>query len=60
MTRLVIEKGIPFSMKLDTSAERKGAQAMERASRIAEEYGLSEMSLDEINQEISVARAPGE
>lgn len=33
-----------------------GIEAMKRASRIAEENGLSDMSLDEINAEITDAR----
>ncbi len=59
MSRLVSEKGIPFSMKLDPQSENKGTQALKRASRIAEEYGISEMSLEEINEEIAAARAQG-
>ena len=30
--------------------------ALRRASRIAEEYGIADMSLDEINDEIAAAR----
>ena len=60
LARLVSEKGIPFSMKLDAPTENKGTLAMKRASRIAEEYGLSHMSLDEINAEIDAVRSQGE
>ncbi len=56
MSRLIQENGIPFSMKLEPKTENKGIKAMQAASRIAEEYGISEMSLEEINAEISAAR----
>ena len=32
---------------------------MKRASRIAEEYGISDMTLEEINSEIAEARKKG-
>ena len=54
--RLNMERGIPFSMKLADEHENKGISALKRASRIAEEYGISDMSLDEINAEIAEAR----
>jgi len=53
VTRLVRENGIPFSMKLE---ESRGLAAMKAASRIAEQNGNSEMTLDEINAEIAEAR----
>ncbi|MCM1307975.1 MAG: type II toxin-antitoxin system RelB/DinJ family antitoxin [Butyrivibrio sp.] len=56
MSRLVQENGIPFSMKLDGSSESKAFKALKAASQIAEENGLSDMTLDEINAEISAAR----
>lgn len=56
MSRLVQENGIPFSMKLDSQSESKALKAMKAASRIAEENGISNMTLDEINAEISAAR----
>ena len=56
LTRLIREKGIPFSMKVEDIKENKGISAMKRASKIAEKYGISEMSLDEINAEIREAR----
>lgn len=56
MARLIQENGIPFSMKLDDKSESRGLNAMKEASRIASESGISEMSLDEINAEISAAR----
>ena len=40
---------------------KKGeAQAVKKASRIAEENGISDMTLDEINEEIAQARRQGE
>ena len=56
MARLNQEKGIPFSMKLDDD-EGAGIRALRRASRIAEEQGIADMSLSEINDEIAQARA---
>ena len=56
LTRLIQEKGIPFSMKLSNTSESKGLQAMKIASKIAEENGISEMTLDEINAEIAEVR----
>lgn len=56
MSRLIQENGIPFSMKLTKEPENRGLNAMKAASRIAAENGISEMSLDEINAEISAAR----
>ena len=51
--RLVQENGIPFSMKLK---EYNGWEAIKEANRIAEEKGISDMSLDEINAEITASR----
>ena len=56
VSRLVQENGIPFSMKLSKESENRGLTAMKTASRIAFENGISEMTLDEINAEISAAR----
>ncbi len=56
VSRLVQENGIPFSMKLEKEPENRGLAAMKTASRIAFENGISEMTLDEINAEISAAR----
>lgn len=56
MSRLIKEEGIPFSMKLEDINVSKGVAAMKRASRIAEEKGISDMTLDEINEEIAEAR----
>jgi DNA-damage-inducible protein J len=56
VSRLVSARGIPFSMKIDSKPVNKGIEAMKRASRIAEEHGISDMSLDEINTEIAKSR----
>lgn len=54
MIRLNQEKGIPFSMKLEE--ESPGIKALQQANQIAEQYGISDMSLDEINAEIAETR----
>ena len=55
LSRLIQENGVPFSMKIETE-ENPGISALKRASRIAEENGIADMSLDEINAEIAEAR----
>ena len=55
MSRLNQEQGIPFSMKLDNT-DTPGIRDLDKAGKIAEEYNISNMSLDEINAEISEAR----
>lgn len=56
ISRLIQENGIPFSMNLNDMSENKAISAMKSASRIAEENGLSDMTLEEINAEIAEAR----
>lgn len=56
ISRLIQENGIPFSMNLNDLSENRAIKAMKAASRIAEENGISDMTLDEINAEISEAR----
>ena len=56
LARLIREKGIPFSMKIEEAKENKGVSAMKRAGKIAKEYGISDLSLDEINEAIREAR----
>ncbi len=60
LNRLIQENGVPFSMKLEEDkqalTEHKGVTAMKMASRIAEEYGIADMTLDEINAEIAEVR----
>lgn len=47
------EKGIPFSMKLaDIQRDNDAVLAMQRMSQTAEENGIADMSLEEINKEI--------
>lgn len=55
VSRLNHENGIPSSMKIEAE-NNSGINALKRASRIAEEYGIADMSLDEINTEIAEAR----
>lgn len=55
ISRLIQENGIPFSMKLDDTGNR-AVEAMKEASRIAEENGIADMTLDEINAEIAEVR----
>ena len=45
-----------LSTKVDDIFENRGMKAMKTASRIAAENGISDMTLDEINAEISAAR----
>lgn len=54
--RLIQENGIPFSMKVQEPSANRGLDAMREASRIAAEYGISDMTLDEINAEIAESR----
>ena len=56
ISRLIQENGIPFSMNLNDISENKAIRAMKAASRIAEENGIADMTLDEINAEIADAR----
>ena len=56
ISRLVQENGIPFSMNLNNLSENKAVRAMKTASRIAEENGFADMTLDEINAEIDEVR----
>ena len=51
--RLVQENGIPFSMKLKTN---RGWETVKEANRLAEANGASDMTLEEINAEITAAR----
>ena len=56
MARMIQENSIPFSMKLTDEPENRGLQAMKAVSRIAQEHRISEMSLGEINAEITAVR----
>ena len=59
LKRSVSIKGIPFSMILDDDPYDpvKATQAMKNMNSSAKYYGISDMSLDEINEEISNYRA---
>ena len=59
LSRLIQENGVPFSMKIENTTN-KGFEALKKASRIAEKNGISDMTLDEINEEIAQARKQGE
>lgn len=58
LTRSVEERGIPFSMKLKTDHYQAEAavRAMREMSKAAEAEGIADMTLDEINAEISAVR----
>lgn len=56
IAKLIQENGIPFSMKLNDIPENPGIAAMREASQIAEKHGISDMSLEEINNEIKIVR----
>ena len=58
LTRSVEERGIPFSMKLksDNYKAEAAVKAMREMSKAAEAEGIADMTLDEINAEISAAR----
>lgn len=55
LKKAVIEKGLPFDAKIDAAGLRMLA-ALEEMQRISKENGNSEMTLDEINEEIRLAR----
>ena len=55
LKRTVLEKGIPFDTKLD-DVTLKAILAIERMRTISEENGNSNMTLDEINEVIRLAR----
>lgn len=58
LTRSVEERGIPFSMKLksDNYKAEAAVKAMREMSKAAEAEGIADMTLDEINAEISAVR----
>lgn len=55
LIRSVQVRDIPFSMQLP-DGDYKAVAAMRRMSRMAEECGIADMTLDEINAEIAAAR----
>ena len=58
LKRSIAVNGIPFPMAFSKEEYRAldGLQAMREAQEQAEKNGLSDMSLDEINEEIKLAR----
>ena len=56
ISRLIQENGIPFSMKLGDLSDSGAMKAMKEASRIAQENGIADMTLEEINAEIAETR----
>ncbi len=55
IAKLINTNGIPFDMVLDKE-QSEGMKALLEAGRISRENGNSEMTLDEINEEIRLAR----
>ena len=55
LKKTIQEGGIPFEMKVSDTT-RKGISAINSMRQKAEEAGLSDMTLDEINEEIRLAR----
>lgn len=55
ISRLISKNGIPFDMVLNNE-QSEGMNALLEAGRISKENGNSEMTLDEINEEIRLAR----
>lgn len=55
LSRAVQIQGIPFSMKLPEK-DYGAVEAMKAISQSAEEHGIADMSLDEINKEIAAVR----
>ena len=58
MQRSVLENGIPFTMVLSKEPydSSKALEALRKMRDISEANGNSEMTLDEINEEIRLAR----
>lgn len=56
VSRLVTETGIPFSMNSNDIPENKAIIAMKAANKMAEGNGIADMTLKEINAEITQAR----
>lgn len=58
LKRSVLENGIPFSMVLpkESSAPSRGVRALKQLGEEAAQNGTAELSLDDINAEISAAR----
>lgn len=60
LKRSVMENGLPFSMTLGKKKDaiiEAGLEAIQAMRESAEQAGLSDMSLDEINAEIAASRS---
>ena len=59
LKRTVLNNGIPFPMKLEGKDYdgSKGVEILNRMQKKCEENGISNMTLEEINEEIAKARA---
>lgn len=55
IAKLILNNGIPFDMVLNDKPSKEIKPLLE-ANRISHENGISEMTLDEINEEIRLAR----
>lgn len=55
IARLISNNGIPFDMVLNNKP-CKATQALFEMGKVSEENGNSEMTLDEVNEEIRLAR----
>lgn len=55
LKKVIIERGLPFDTKIDESS-LKFAMAIRQMQMISEANGNSNMTLDEINEEIRLAR----
>ena len=59
LNRSIKARGIPFPMRLPDKREERADEAvmaMIKMSRMAEEAGIADMTLDEINAEIDAVR----
>jgi addiction module RelB/DinJ family antitoxin len=56
MLRLIQEKGIPFSMKINDEEISKGLNALQKAGANAKKNGAAKMKLKDVNAEIASVR----
>ena len=57
LQRCIEVNGLPFSSVLDKKPCSNGIEILKQMQKIAEENGTSNMTLEEINEEIAKARA---
>lgn len=55
LKKVIMERGIPFDTKIDENS-LAGRMAIRKMQKISEENGNCNMTLDEINEEIRLAR----